>query len=106
MSKHKSTKACDISPKVRQAVAERDSPNGYIQCIICGRNNAIPNAHFIPRDMLGLGIEENIVSLCSDCHRRYDQTTERERLGQIIKSYLQSKYDYWDEDMLVYKKGI
>ena len=71
----------------------------------------MPNAHYISRAKGGLGIEENIVTLCTEltvnnCHRRYDSGTkeEREKIGAIIKDYLQSKYPNWDESKLTYKK--
>ena len=71
----------------------------------------MPNAHYIPRSKGGLGIEENIVTLCTEftlnkCHRKYDfgNKDERKKIGNIIKNYLQSKYDNWNEEQLYYKK--
>lgn len=64
----------------------------------------MPNAHFIPRSSGGLGIEQNIVTLCSECHYRYDMTTEREQIKKLIKNYLSRKYKNWNEDELIYKK--
>lgn len=64
----------------------------------------MPNAHYLPRSKGGLGIEQNIVTLCINCHRRYDQSTEREELKEIIKNYLKSKYENWNEKDLIYKK--
>lgn len=93
---------------VKKKVFERD--NGC--CVICGNNyNVMPNAHYIPRSKGGLGIEENIVTLCTEltpnkCHRKYDFGTkeQQEKIHDSIKNYLQSKYEDWDEDKLVYKK--
>ena len=68
--KSKRTKATDIPQKVKQAVWERDGG----RCVVCGCcRNVMPNAHFIPRSKGGLGIEENIVTLCTNltenqCH--------------------------------------
>lgn len=106
--KSKRSKSTNISMSVKKKVFERD--NGC--CVICGNNyNVMPNAHYIPRSKGGLGIEENIVTLCTEltenkCHRKYDFGTfeEREKIGYKIKKYLQSKYEDWDEDKLVYKK--
>ena len=106
--KSKRSKLTDIPMSVKKKVFERD--NGC--CVICGNNyNVMPNAHYIPRSKGGLGIEENIVTLCTEltenkCHRKYDFGTfeEREKIGYKIKKYLQSKYEDWDEDKLVYKK--
>ena len=47
----KRSKACDISPKVRQIVYDRDGGC----CIICGKQG-IPNAHYISRAHGGLGV--------------------------------------------------
>lgn len=41
----KRSKACDISPKVKKKVWERDNHC----CIICGSPYAMPNAHYIKR---------------------------------------------------------
>ena len=66
--KSKRTKACDISKSVKDKVWLRDNN----QCIICHNINAMPNAHFIRRSQGGLGIEENIVTLCFRCHHEFD----------------------------------
>ena len=106
--KSKRSKACDISQKVKQAVWERDGGC----CVVCGNNyNVMPNGHFISRAKGGLGIEENIVTLCTEltpnkCHRKYDFGTkqEREEIGNKIENYLKSKYPNWDKEKLFYKK--
>ena len=94
------TKACDISQRVKKAVWERD---GHY-CIKCGNPTAMPNAHYIPRANGGLGIEENIVTLCAECHRKYDQSPARSEFREYIREYLSSKYQNWDEKKLIYKK--
>lgn len=99
MAKNKMSKACDISRAVRQAVEERDGG----LCVVCERRG-IPNAHYICRAHGGKGVEENIVTLCLECHYAYDQTAERPLYREIIRSYLQDQYFDWDESKLVYKK--
>lgn len=99
--KSKRAKACDISPAVRRAVAERDGG----LCILCGRVG-IPNAHFISRAAGGLGVEENIFTACPECHRAYDQSGARPMLRERIRDYLSSVYDDWTESALYYKKGM
>lgn len=102
------TKACDIPKRVKDAVWERDGG----RCIICGNAfNVMPNAHYISRSAGGLGIEENIVTLCTNftenqCHYKYDngKKGEREAMGKKIQKYLRSKYKDWDEDKLIYHK--
>ena len=64
--KSKRAKACDISKKVKDIVWERD---GH-RCIICGSYQAMPNSHYIRRSQGGLGIPENIVTMCSRCSRK------------------------------------
>ena len=100
MYKSKRSKLCDISQKVKQTVWNRDNQC----CICCGNNQAMPNAHYIPRSKGGLGIEENIVTLCQKCHYNYDMTTQREHYKKFIGNYLKGKYIDWSEDKLIYRK--
>ena len=97
----KRAKACAISQKVKQKVYERDEG----LCVICGRPG-LPEAHYIPRSQGGLGIEENIVTLCRSCHNDYDQggRVAREVLGRKIRDYLRKHYDNWCEYELKYDK--
>ncbi len=98
---HKRTKALSISKSVKDAVWKRDG--GY--CVLCGSPYAQPNAHYISRAQGGLGIERNIVTLCLNCHRRYDQTPDRAEIRLDLREYLESKYPDWDESQLIYQKG-
>ena len=98
--KSKRAKACDISKKVKDIVWERDDH----RCIVCGSYQAMPNSHFIRRSQGGLGIEENIVTMCMDCHREYDQGTNRKAMEYFIENYLKSQYPNWDKSKLTYKK--
>ena len=96
---HKRTKALEISQKVRKRVLERDK-----WCIVCGSPNGLPNAHYISRGQGGLGIEENIVTLCFSCHNRMDHSTERTKLKQVVSEYLESNYPNFTDEMRCYKK--
>ena len=108
----KETKATSISDAVRRRVAARDEIDGWTCCIICGKpapsgaSTAFSCAHFIPRSEGGLGVEENIVSLCPRCHGMYDQGIDRKNTTIFLANYLKSKYPDWDEDKLIYKKGM
>ena len=95
------TKALEIPPEVKKAVYERDE----WACVWCAEKGE-PNAHYIPRSRGGLGIEENILTLCWKCHFQYDHTSEREKMGDFFKDYLKSKYPYWDEEKLIYRKVL
>jgi hypothetical protein len=98
---HKSTKACEIPMNVKKRVWERD---GH-RCVICGSTyTAAPNAHYIPRSHLGLGIEQNIVTLCLACHCDYDNSVKRPYYAALIRMYLKRCYPDWDESKLVYRK--
>lgn len=99
--KSKRAKACDISKKVKDIVWERDDH----QCIICGNPQAMPNSHYIRRSQGGLGIEENIVTMCQRCHFMYDQGGERQAIATYTERYLRSKYPNWNPKNLIYKKG-
>ena len=108
MNKSKRAKALDISKKVKEKVFARDRG----KCVVCGNSyNVMPNAHYIPRSKGGLGIEQNVVTLCTEltynkCHRKFDFGTkeEREKIGLFIREYLKSKYKNWNEEDLYYKK--
>lgn len=99
--KSERSKACDIPRAVKNAVWSRDR----LRCILCGNPRAMPNAHYISRAEGGLGVEKNIVTLCADCHREYDQTTHRKAIREEIRQYLISKYgESWIESELYFKK--
>ena len=100
-TKSKSAQACEIPPEVKEAVWDRD----HGQCIVCGTSyTASPCAQYIPRSHLGLGIEENIVTLCMACHCDYDNSPKRPYIKAQIRMYLQMRYKDWDERKLVYRK--
>lgn len=99
--KSRRSKACDISPKVKKIVFNRD--NGI--CIYCGKPG-LPNCHYISRAKGGLGIPENVVTMCIECHNSYDNGKDeekREDIRKTIRSYL-SRYEGWNEKELVYDK--
>ena len=103
------TLALSIPPGVKKAVAARDSCDGHPCCVLCGRPAptanplAFSNAHYISRAQGGLGIEENILTLCWECHKAYDGI-DRNTLRPILRLYLRASYDGWSEDKLIFKK--
>lgn len=103
--KHKQTSATDIPKAVKDRVFERDDG----RCVWCGRRGAyvFPEAHFVPRSKGGLGIEENILTLCRYvCHEQYDHGDQRTRENMRLhfREYLKSKYQDWDETKLYYHR--
>ena len=96
----KRSNATNISKKVKDIVWIRDKG----RCIICHSSQAFPNAHYIPRSNGGLGIEENIVTLCKMCHFKLDQTSDRKELLKIVKSYLDRFYKGFNDEDRKYKR--
>lgn len=102
MRSSKRAKALAIPKAVKDKVWERD---GH-RCVNCGSIYAFPEAHYIPRSRGGLGIEQNIVTLCRLCHDAFDNgtATMRHDIGCRIREYLQAIYPDWDESKLIYRK--
>lgn len=98
--KKASTKACEISPAVKRAVAERDGG----MCVICRRNVGLPEGHYIPRSKLGMGIPENIVCICRECHDKQHARGYGELVRRRMKEYLDEKYPGFPDDDRVYHK--
>lgn len=100
MAKSKRTLATEINAKTRKVVIERDKC-----CVICGSYQMLSIAHYIPRSKGGLGVKENLVVACMECHMKMDQSIDRKKLLQIVKERLRSYYEDFDESSLIYKKG-
>lgn len=98
---HKRTKAVAITPQVRQRVEERDN---YC-CIFCGQPGR-GEAHLVNRSQGGLGIEENIVTVCRACHFQMDNGFNTKLYREKAERYLMEKYPQWDKSKLVYKKRL
>ena len=98
----KRSKALAIPQAVKKAVYDRDGG----LCVYCHRPG-LPEAHFIPRSKSGLGIEENILTLCRECHDTFDNGTreEREERREYFRQYLTDHYDDWSEDKLIYRRN-
>lgn len=97
---NKRTKALMIPTQVKEKVWARDGG----RCVYCGNHNAAPVAHFIARSHGGIGIEENVLTLCAECHRKFDQSTKRKEMKEFFREYLKSKYPEWDESKLIYRR--
>ena len=97
--KSKRTKACEITPEVRAIVEERDKH----RCIFCG-NPGRGEAHFVNRSQGGLGIPENLLTVCRSCHNQMDNGQAIGLYRMKAEEYLKSKYPDWDKSKLVFNK--
>ena len=111
---HRTTKQTDIPASVKMAVALRDCKNGPATCIICGRPGR-PNAHIVRRSQMGRGIEQNIVSLCGECHYALDEglflnrlkplgLDTQQKVMEYVIDYIKGFYPDWTEESVKYKK--
>lgn len=70
----------------------------------------MPNAHIVPRSRGGLGVETNVVTLCTNftknqCHYKYDFTEYHDAIHEIIVAHMKNKYgDDWCEEDQIYQK--
>ena len=99
----KRSKACEISQKTKQIVWDRDQH----KCIYCGKyvSKSCANAHFIKRSQGGLGIPENVVTLCPKCHYEEDHGQNTKDYENYIEEYLKNYYgNTWNKENLIYKK--
>lgn len=96
----KRSKACEIPKAVRKEVWLRDGQ----RCIVCGCLKASPNAHYIPRSRGGLGIKENVVSLCMFCHHELDNGKNIEWYVEFVTKYLEELYPDFTDAQRIYDK--
>ena len=99
----KRSNACNISQKTKEIVWNRDKH----KCISCGIwvPKTFANAHYIKRSQGGLGIPENVVTLCSKCHYEEDFGKDSKVYEYSIENYLRSYYgESWSKEKLIYKK--
>lgn len=67
--------------------------------------------HYVSRARSGLGIEENVIGLTWDEHPIFDlnevgdHKEEHDEMRRLAKKHLKECYPYWNESILVYKKG-
>lgn len=96
---HKRTRACAIPKEVKLIVYERD----HERCIFCGAPG-LPEAHVIPRSHGGLGVPQNIITVCRSCHDKLDNSTQRQRMLPEAVAYLKSFYPDWKKEDYVFDK--
>ena len=96
---HRRTKACAIPKDVKQRVYERDKG----RCIFCGAPG-LPEAHVISRAHGGMGSEQNIVTVCRNCHERMDNGIMRSAYQRAAVEYLQNIYPEWRKEDVIFDK--
>lgn len=96
---HRRTKACAIPKDVKQRVYERDKG----RCIFCGAPG-LSEAHVISRAHGGMGIEQNIVTVCRNCHERMDNGIMRSAYQRAAVEYLQNIYPEWRKEDVIFDK--
>lgn len=98
---HKLTYMTRIEKKVKDAVEIRDGG----MCVLCGRKGH-PNAHVVRRSQGGMGIEQNIVTLCHECHRTFDEGRReaRDRAYVRLVAHLKGFYPDWSREDMIYDK--
>lgn len=97
---HKRTRACSIKTAIKKRVEERD---GHC-CIFC-QSPGRGEAHVIPRSHGGLGVEQNLITVCRPCHFLLDDTVSRPLYLELAKQHLKRFYPDWCVDSVIYKKG-
>ena len=100
--KSRRAKATDIPESVKHIAYARDEG----KCLWCGKPG-LPNAHLVSRAQGGLGVEENIITLCVECHNAMDNGSDTERARSMRKhaeEYLQSIYPGWSREKVTYSK--
>ena len=98
----KQSKACDISKRVRDEVLDRDK---YC-CCVCGSPYNLTMAHvFLNRSHQGLGVKENLATLCMKCHHSLDNGKNAEHNGikRVLHDYMNRLYPNLNIEELRYK---
>lgn len=85
---------------VKGDVWQRD----HERCVVCLRWVQIECAcsHVVRRSQGGMGIPENIVCHCPECHRKYDSYDAY--TVKATMDYIQRKYPDWSREAVTYKK--
>lgn len=96
---HTRTRACAIPKEVKLIVYERD----HERCIFCGAPG-LPEAHVIPRSHGGLGVPQNIITVCRPCHDKLDNSTDRQQMLDVAVGYLKRYYPDISQTDVIYQK--
>jgi 5-methylcytosine-specific restriction endonuclease McrA len=97
------TKATSVNPKVRETILERDNN----QCVSCGSRSNLTMAHvFVNRSHGGMGVKENLATLCIKCHHELDNGKKHEQDYQraAVQFYMIEKYGMPELKKITYNK--
>ena len=97
---HRETKATGIPIEVKKAVFKRDGE----KCVWCGSPLGVPTAHIVRRSHGGRGIEQNIVTLCPECHREMDEGKNGARIMEYVRWLMTIYYPGWKPEDVIYHK--
>lgn len=100
----KQSKACDVKKGIRAYVLDRDKR----RCVVCGESTWLQMAHvFVSRAHGGLGVPENIATLCVLCHMKMDngRSHDQQHVQSIVHGYMRNIYPNVDIKKLKYTKG-
>lgn len=111
---HKQTRQTAISASVKAAWPPGTAPTAPATCILCGAPGG-PHCHVVRRSQGGMGVVENIVTLCGPCHYAFDEGLFMDRLRPLgfhsqadirayIINYLRGFYPDWTEEKVRYHK--
>lgn len=102
--KSRRTKATEIPADVKKRVEERDSIDGHPCCIFCGSPNARGEGHIVSRAHNGKGIEQNLITVCRECHGRMDNSQARNLYLTKAVNYIKQFYPDWTPESVTYNK--
>ena len=97
----KRSRASDIKPTTAKVVKLRDRA-----CILCGSGYHIELHHHISRGRGGMGVKENVVCLCKQCHMDLHSSTRSGQYRKGVENYLKLKYPNWKKENVIYNKKV
>lgn len=107
---HRQTKATSIPQGTKVEVNRRDGG----RCIICGAPGG-PHCHIVRRSQGGMGVTQNIVTLCGECHYALDEglflgrlkplgLNSRQDVEDYVIDYIKGFYPDWTRESVTYHK--
>lgn len=58
----------------------------------------------VPRSHGGMGVPQNIVTVCRKCHDLMDNSTQRQQMIEIARAYLKDYYPDISQSDVIYQK--